>query len=174
MCGAWDIGFTISKSEIICLHSSTFINSQTVFTRVVKPNCLLLLRLLCTVLGTSLLTVSNSCSIQSTTNDVVTGTGQVLYSSASNENHAMLLKVVTFTGNVAGYFNTVRKTNSGDLTQSGVRLLRGSCLNSGAYASLLRSGFIRCLLVQRVVTLLQSRCCRLLLRSLFCLFSLTD
>jgi hypothetical protein len=66
----------------------------------------------------------------------------------------MLLKVVSFTRDIAGHFNSVRKTNSGDLSQSRVRLLRGSRLHCGTYATLLRSGDVRCLLVKGVVALL--------------------
>jgi hypothetical protein len=49
---------------------------------------------------------------------VVTGTGKVLYSTASDHNNAVLLKVVTFTGDIACYFDTIGKTYSGDLSKS--------------------------------------------------------
>ena len=83
----------------------------------------------------------------------------------------MLLKIVTFTGDIACYLNAVRQTYSGYLTKGWVRLL-GSCgLNSSTYTTLLRWRSVYSSLVQRVVALLQSRCCRLLN---WCLTSLSD
>ena len=79
---------------------------------------LLLLRLLCTVLGTSLITVSNALSIESTSDDVVTHTREILNTSASDKNDAVLLKVMTDTGNVRSYFVAVCELNSGDLSHS--------------------------------------------------------
>jgi len=78
----------------------------------------------------------------------------------------MLLKVVTFAGDVAGNLDTVGKTYSGDLSQCGVRLLRGSGLHCCADTTLLRSGYIGLLLMKRVVTLLKCRCCGFLSGSL--------
>ena len=49
---------------------------------------------------------------------MVSCTRKVLYSSSTDKNNAVLLKVVTFTWNIACYFHSVRETNSGDLTQS--------------------------------------------------------
>ena len=58
--------------------------------------------------------------------------------TAADKHYAVLLKVVTFTGNIRGYFNTVRKTNTGNLTKCRVRLLRGSSAYLGANTTLLR------------------------------------
>ena len=79
---------------------------------------LLLLGLLCTVLGTSLTTVSNTLSIESASDDVVTYTRKVLYTSASDENDAVLLKVVTDTRDIRSNFISVCELNSGDLSHS--------------------------------------------------------
>jgi hypothetical protein len=73
---------------------------------------------------------------------VVTNTGKVLNTAATDKNNAMLLQVVTYTGNVSGHFNTVGQTYTGDLTKSGVRLLRGSGLHYGANTTLLRGVLI--------------------------------
>jgi hypothetical protein len=48
----------------------------------------------------------------------------------------MLLQVVTLSRDVCGYFHTVRKSNSGDLSNRGVRLLWSLGSDLGAYASL--------------------------------------
>ena len=99
---------------------------------------LFVFRSLGAVLGTGLLSVGHACGIQSSSYDVVSGTGKVFDSSAADQNNAVLLQVVSLTRNVAGHFDAVRKTYSGDLTKSRVRLLRGRGLYCGAYASLLR------------------------------------
>ena len=125
-----------------------------------------ILRSLSAVLGTSLFSVSDTGGIKGTTDDVVSGTGQVLNTTTTDQNNAVLLQIVTFTGNVAGNFDSVGKTYSGDLSKSRVRLFRSCCLNSGTYTTLLGSRNVCCFLVKRVVTLLESRCSRLLNRSL--------
>ena len=58
------------------------------------------------------------CSIKSTSDDVVSGTRKVLNTTTTDQNNAVLLQIVTFTGNVAGNFDSVGKTNSGDLSKS--------------------------------------------------------
>ena len=54
---------------------------------------LLLLRTLGAVLGTGLHTTLNTLGIQSTADDVVTHTGQVLDTAASDQNNGVLLQV---------------------------------------------------------------------------------
>ena len=115
------------------------------------------LRSLSAVLGTGLASVRNACGIQSSSDDVVSGTGQILNTAASDQNNAVFLQIVSFAGNVARHFDSVGKTYSGDLSKSGVRLFGGSGLNSGAHASLLRGGSIDRSLVKGVVSSLQSR-----------------
>ena len=112
---------------------------------------------LCTVLGAGLHTALNTLSIQSTADDVVTNTGKVLYTTATDQNHGVLLQVVANTGDISGNFHTVGQTHTGDLTQSGVRLLGAGGTNSGTYTTLLGGGQSCCLVLQGVQTLLQSR-----------------
>ena len=64
----------------------------------------------------------------------------------------MLLQVVAFTWNVACYFDSVWKTNSGDLSQRWVRFLRGCSLNSCTNTTLLWRRCLSRLLLKRVVT----------------------
>ena len=111
---------------------------------------LFLLGSLRAVLGAGLFAVRNACGIQSSADDVVTGTGQVLDSSASDQDNAVLLKVVSLSRNVAGDLDSVGKTDSCDLTKCGVRLLRGRSLNSSANAALLRAVVRDRLLMKRV------------------------
>ena len=95
---------------------------------------------LSTVLGTGLHTTIDTLSIQSTTDDVVTHTGKVLYTTATDHNHRVLLQVVADTGDISGDFHTVGQANTSDLTQCGVGLLGGGGTNSGANATLLGEG----------------------------------
>jgi hypothetical protein len=107
-----------------------------------KKAKILFLCSLCAVLGTALVSLGNALGIKLTANDVVTYTGKVLYSAAADKNHGVFLQVVTDTGNVAPYFDTVGKSYSGNLSLCGVRLLRSLDSNLGANASLLRVGVI--------------------------------
>jgi hypothetical protein len=66
------------------------------FTR----HLLLLLRSLGAVLGTALLAVCYASGIESASHDVVSNTGKVFDTTASNQNHRVLLEVVSLTGNV--------------------------------------------------------------------------
>ena len=69
---------------------------------------------------------------------MVTNTGKVLNTAATNENNAVFLKVMTNAGDISGNFDSVCETNSCDLTKSGVRLFRCCGLNCVANATLLR------------------------------------
>ena len=70
-------------------------------------------------------TAIDALGIESTADDVVTDTRQVLDTAAADQHDGVLLQVVADTGNVGGHLVTVGKTHTGDLTQCGVRLLRG-------------------------------------------------
>ena len=100
---------------------------------------------LCTVLGTGLHTTVDTLSIQSTTDNVVTNTGKVLYTAAADQNHGVLLQVVADTGDVSGNFHTVGQANTGDLTQCGVRLLGVFSCNILLLAAVI---YCRCLLLK--------------------------
>ena len=131
-------------------------------TSIVNGNRYLFLRSLSAVFGTGLLSVSNTCGVQGSTDDVVSGTGQVLNSSSTDQHNAVLLKVVTLSRNVACYLDSVGKTYTGNLSKSRVRLLRSCGFNSCTNTTLLRGGQICRLLSQRVKAFLQSRSGRFL------------
>ena len=94
----------------------------------------------------------NAEAVEGTTDDVVTDTGKVADTTTLDQNHRVFLEVMTFTADVGGHFLTVGQTNTGDLTQSGVRLLgcTGSHLQTDTAtlgASTQRLGFALLLLV---------------------------
>ena len=70
------------------------------------------------VFRTSLSSLSNTCCIKCSSYDMVSCTWKVFYSSSTDQNNAMLLKVVSFSWDVACYFDSVRQTYSGDLSKS--------------------------------------------------------
>lgn len=48
----------------------------------------------------------------------------------------MFLEVMTFTWDICSDFETIREADSGDLSNSGVRLLRSLCCNLDTYTTL--------------------------------------
>jgi hypothetical protein len=87
---------------------------------------------------------------------VVTHTGKVLNSTAPDKNNGVFLKVVAYTGDISGNFETVGESYSCDLSLSGVRLLRGLNSHLSANASLLRAGNFNCNFLDRVGASLES------------------
>ena len=118
----------------------------------------LLLRLLCSVQGTTLLAVLDTLGIERATHDVVTHTRQILDTAAAHEHDGVLLQIVAFARDVGGDFDARGQAHTSDLTQSRVRLLRGGGVDTGAHAAAQRAA-------------LQSQSLRLLR---LCLTSLTD
>ena len=109
----------------------------------------LLLGTFCTVLGASLFAVCNALCVQLTTNDVITNTRQITYTTAADQNNRVFLQVVADTGNVGRSLHTVGKTYSCNLSHCGVRLLRAGGRHLGANASLLRCRLIDCSVLQK-------------------------
>jgi len=68
-------------------------------------------------------TVDFRC-VEGTADNVVANTGKVANATTADEDHGVLLKVVAFTADVCGDLLSVREADTGDLTQSRVRLLR--------------------------------------------------
>ena len=134
------------NSLVLVLRYIKKIYTITAREHILSEVYLLFLRTLCSVLGAALVTVRNTLGIKRTTDYMVTYTGQVTYTSTTDKNNRVLLKVVTDTGNVAGSFHSVCKSYSGYLTKSRVRLLGGGCRNLCANAS-----FLRCAKIDRCV-----------------------
>ena len=99
----------------------------------------LLLGFLCAVAGTGLHTLGYACRIERPTDDVITNAGQILNSSATNEDRRVLLQIVTFTGNVYGTFLLVGEAHPCNLSYSRVRLFGSGRGNRKAHTSLLRA-----------------------------------
>ena len=166
MCSRTVLSIPATTGNIIpALTTFTYVSGTT------SVSCYLLFllsvfRSLSAVLRTSLLSVGYACGIKSTSDDVVSGTRKVLNTTTTDQNNGVLLKVMSLTRDIACYFNTVGKTYSGNLSKSGVRLLRSCSLNSCAYTSLLRSRCICGFLMKGIVSFLECRSCRFLYRCL--------
>ena len=100
------------------------------------------------VLGASLHTTGDALGIQRAANDVVTDTRQVLDTTAADHDHRVLLKVMADTGDIRGNFIAVGQANTGDFSQSRVRLLGRRGTDRGADASLLRGAEVGLLVLQ--------------------------
>ena len=98
-----------------------------------------LLRALCAVKRTGLLSLRNAGGIQRTADNVVTNAGQVLNSSASDKYGRVLLKIMTFAGDINGTLLLVGQSYSRNLSYSRVRLFGRRGRNRKANAALLRT-----------------------------------
>ncbi|AAN82553.1 Hypothetical protein c4115 [Escherichia coli CFT073] len=101
------------------------------------------LRTLHAILGTSLLTVFNAGAVKRTTYGVVTNTREVFNTTTTDQDHGVLLQVVTFTTDVGSHFETVSQTNTAYFTQRGVRFFRSGSIYTSTYATFLRACFQR-------------------------------
>src|SRR5690554_134220 len=109
--------------------------------RIVQENRSGLLGALGAILGTGLLAILDALQVQRATHDVVTHTGQILDTTATDQHDAVFLEVVAFTADVGNDFETVGQAHLGDLTQSGVRLLGRRGVHTGAHTAALRAVF---------------------------------
>ena len=88
---------------------------------------------------------------------MVTDTGQVLNTTATDQDNAVLLQVMADTRNVGGDLDTIRQADTGNFTQSRVGLFGGHGTNSGANTTLLGAVHGGVLLLLGVVALLKGR-----------------
>jgi len=98
-----------------------------------------LLRTLGTVFGATLLTIFNALRIKNTAHDVVTHTGKVFYTAATDQNNRVFLKVVRLTTDVGDDLETVGQANLRNFTHRRVRFLWCGCINTRTNATLLRA-----------------------------------
>ncbi len=100
---------------------------------------LLLLRSLHAVLATTLLAIRYAAGIESTADDVVAHTGEILHTTTTHEHDGVLLEVVTLTGDIAIDLPAIRQTDTchpGSYPSPG-----GSCDHYGLAVELLASCF---------------------------------
>src|SRR5690554_425961 len=78
--------------------------------------------------------------VEGAAHDVVTHTRQILHTTSADEHHAVLLEVVSLTGDVADDFHAVGEADAAHLAEGRVRLLRRRRVDAHAHASLLGAG----------------------------------
>lgn len=98
---------------------------------------ILCLWLLCSVLRATTATLIETCGVETTTDDSVLD-ADVLHATTTEHNNRVLLEVVALSGDVSSYFHLVREANTGDLTDSRVRLTGGLRSHLHAHATLER------------------------------------
>jgi tetratricopeptide (TPR) repeat protein len=99
--------------------------------------------------------------VQGATYDVVFDRVQILDPASTNQDHRVLHKVLSFTGDVSGDFLAVKQADSRDLAQSRVRLLGCLSPHSCAHtATLRRPLYLTPPALERIPSDLQCRCFR--------------
>ena len=100
---------------------------------------LLGLRALSTVLGAALGAIGHASGIERATDDVITHTREILYTTTTNQHDAVLLEVVTLSGDVGVDLFLVGQTHTGNLTHCRVRLFGGCRIDTHAHSTALRT-----------------------------------
>src|SRR5689334_7506728 len=98
-----------------------------------------LLRTLGAVERTALFAVLDALGVEHAADDVVAHAGKVLDAAAADQDHAVLLKIVAFAGNISERLIAIRQTHLGDLAQRRIRLLGRGRIDAGADSALLRA-----------------------------------
>lgn len=109
------------------------------------------LRLLSTITGTTAAALLDTCGVELTAHNGVLDTN-ILHTTATYKYDGVLLKVVALTWDVGGNFLAVGEANTGNLTDSGVRLAGGLSGHLRADAALERRSVEGRAVLKRVET----------------------
>src|SRR5574340_870055 len=90
-----------------------------------------------TVFRTALFTISYTCSIKCTTNDMVTYPWKVFYTSTTDKHNTVFLQVMSDTWNVSSNFNKVAQTYTSKFTKGRVRFFRCHSSNTSCNTTFL-------------------------------------
>ncbi len=118
-------------NKIMCGMTTKILNKIAVLQNILTAGAL------SAVTAAALLSVANAGGIKRTANNMITNARQIFHPAALNQNDAMLLQVVPFTGNVSGNFMSVGQTYTRHFSKRRVRLLRSGGINPNANAPLL-------------------------------------
>ena len=92
MCSRWSGGY-LNQSVQICFIPALISYNKSRYPLFFRP--------FSAILRTSLFPVRHACGIKRTSYDMISGTGQILYSAASDQDNAVLLQIVAFAWDVA-------------------------------------------------------------------------
>ena len=99
------------------------------------------LSLLSTVAATRLFAAVDAQGVSASANDLVSHTGEVANTTATNQDDGVFLKIVSFAGDVDRHFLAVAQSNAGNFAKSRIGLLGGHGSNDQTYPLLLRATF---------------------------------
>ena len=90
------------------------------------------------VFGASLAARVDSGGVESAANDMISDAREVFHPTAANEHYGVLLEVMPFTPDVCRDLEAISQSNTSDLTERRIRLLRSRGVYARAYSPLLR------------------------------------
>src|SRR5665213_2150731 len=93
--------------------------------------------LLGAVAATGLVPLPDARCVEGSADHLVTDTGEVLHTTATDQHDGVLLEVVALTGDVGRDLETTGQAHAGDLPEGRVRLLGGVGVHPGAHAAAL-------------------------------------
>src|SRR4030042_3700476 len=100
---------------------------------------MLLLRCFCSIFTSALFAVGHTGTVKHAANNMIPNARQIPYSASANCNGAVLLQVVVDTRYVSCNFLAVSQSDTGDFSQSGVRLFGRLSSYNQTHASFLRA-----------------------------------
>lgn len=83
--------------------------------------------------------ISNTGCIQGSTHNVIANSWKILHPTTTNQDHRVLLKVVTNTSDISSYFLLIRESHPTNFSKSRIRFLRSHRINPSTDPSFLRS-----------------------------------
>jgi hypothetical protein len=89
------------------------------------------------VLRSPLPSIGDAAGIQRSPDHMISHSGEILHPSTSDKHYRVLLEVMPFPRDISGDLYPVGQSYTGYLTQSGVRLLGCTGINSSAYSPFL-------------------------------------
>ena len=99
----------------------------------------LLLGSLGSVFTSSASAAVHSACVQFAAHNVITHARQIFYAAASDHHYRVFLQIVSHAGDISSNFHAIGQPNTGDFTQSRVRLFRSGGGDFDAHAALERT-----------------------------------
>src|SRR5213592_775221 len=142
---SWNFGsgrmsrrFTSPLRGMLLPYAGPVRRRRRTFARHDRPPPALSLRFLGSVLRAALPTILDSDRVERAADDVVAHPGEILHAPAADEDHGMLLQVVTDARDVGRDLDAVGQAHARDFAECRIRLLRGRGVDARAHAALLR------------------------------------
>src|SRR5450432_503379 len=105
--------------------------------------CFLRLRPLGPVLRSALLAVSHTGGVERAADHVISNAWKILHAASPNQHNRVLLQVVSHTGYISGYFDSVGEPHARHFPQRRIRLLGSGSVHARTNPALLRAAIQR-------------------------------